>query len=97
MTETTRDELIHDWNDNRDRYKFEVQFDDETLRDGLQSPSVRDPELDQKTSQRRAHLVGHAGIALQVRAQVLDSRGRVLGASLPDGRRQTIHGPRSVP
>ena len=41
------DELIHDWN-VPDKKTARIQFDDETLRDGLQSPSARDPELGQK-------------------------------------------------
>ncbi len=41
------DDLIHDWN-VPDRKGVRIQFDDETLRDGLQSPSARDPELGQK-------------------------------------------------
>ena len=41
------DELIHDWN-VPDKKTARIQFDDETLRDGLQSPSARDPELAQK-------------------------------------------------
>jgi 2-isopropylmalate synthase len=41
------DELIHDWN-VPDKRSARIQFDDETLRDGLQSPSARDPELSQK-------------------------------------------------
>ncbi len=51
MTSIDRDDLIYDWNDvspSAPRGKVDVQFDDETLRDGLQSPAVRDPDLDQK-------------------------------------------------
>ncbi|MBI3539269.1 MAG: hypothetical protein HY076_03240 [Candidatus Eisenbacteria bacterium] len=39
-------DLIHDWNEAGERWAappFRVQLDDETLRDGLQSPSVRSP------------------------------------------------------
>ena len=46
-----RDALIYDWNKvNEDPLPFlqELQFDDETLRDGLQSPSVKDPDIAQK-------------------------------------------------
>jgi 2-isopropylmalate synthase len=42
-----RESLIYDWNDDA-LADVEVQFDDETLRDGLQSPSAHDPDLDQK-------------------------------------------------
>lgn len=40
-------DLIHDWNraDGRFRPARPLQFDDETLRDGLQSPAVSDPPL----------------------------------------------------
>jgi len=45
-----QDELIYDWNrvSPSPTHRVRIQFDDETLRDGLQSPSVRDPDLDQK-------------------------------------------------
>jgi isopropylmalate/homocitrate/citramalate synthase len=47
---TSVQELIHDWNadDGSFRPPRPLQFDDETLRDGLQSPAVRDPDLEQK-------------------------------------------------
>lgn len=60
MTEAQRNELIHDWNAPYPSVEAEVQFDDETLRDGLQSPSVRDPELDQKLE--LIHLMDDLGI-----------------------------------
>ena len=44
-------DLIYDWNDAGDaprRPVHRIEFDDETLRDGLQSPSVVSPSLDQK-------------------------------------------------
>ncbi len=43
-------ELIFDWNTvgDSDRRPRSVTFDDETLRDGLQSPSVRDPHISKK-------------------------------------------------
>ncbi len=56
--------LIFDWNrlDGFDfRHKPTLQLNDETLRDGLQSPSVRDPELPQKI--RLLHLMEELGIA----------------------------------
>lgn len=52
--------LIHDWNVDPSRARARVQFDDETLRDGLQSPSARDPELEQKI--RLVHLMDALGI-----------------------------------
>ena len=44
------EELIHDWNRQGANANPErpIQFDDETLRDGLQSPAVSDPGLDDK-------------------------------------------------
>jgi isopropylmalate/homocitrate/citramalate synthase len=44
------EDLIYDWNtvDGASRPARMVQFDDETLRDGLQSPAVTDPPLEQK-------------------------------------------------
>lgn len=43
-------DLIHDWNQTGEPFRpaRPIQFDDETLRDGLQSPAVRDPDLGQK-------------------------------------------------
>ena len=48
-------ELIYDWNAidyeiarNPSNHPHGVWFDDETLRDGLQSPSARNPEIEQK-------------------------------------------------
>src|SRR5262245_54215649 len=43
--------LIHDWNVTGERWDppaTRVQLDDETLRDGLQSPSVRTPSIEEK-------------------------------------------------
>jgi 2-isopropylmalate synthase len=45
------DSLIHDWNEAGERWEkpaFRIQLDDETLRDGLQSPSVRSPSIEEK-------------------------------------------------
>ncbi|MBI5170453.1 MAG: 2-isopropylmalate synthase [Candidatus Eisenbacteria bacterium] len=44
-------ELIYDWNEAGERWDrppYRIQFDDETLRDGLQSPSVKSPPIEQK-------------------------------------------------
>ncbi len=64
MSEYDREHLIYDWNGTRtdgaglrDRA---IQFDDETLRDGLQSPSARDPDLDRKIE--LVHLMDELGI-----------------------------------
>jgi len=40
--------LIHDWNQDAAAPKAVAMLDDETLRDGLQSPSVRNPTIDEK-------------------------------------------------
>ncbi len=50
MAELSRDDLIYDWNEvgALPRPTHKAEFDDESLRDGLQSPSVRNPTIDQK-------------------------------------------------
>jgi len=50
MSEPTRDDLIYDWNleEAPPKPTHRATFDDESLRDGLQSPSVRNPTVDQK-------------------------------------------------
>ena len=55
--------LIYDWNQAGERWEppgFRIQFDDETLRDGLQSPSVRSPAIDDKL--RILHLMDRLGL-----------------------------------
>src|SRR5689334_7438950 len=52
--------LIHDWNRIADRAPRTVMLDDETLRDGLQSPSVRCPTIEQKIE--ILHLIDRLGI-----------------------------------
>jgi 2-isopropylmalate synthase len=58
-------ELIYDWNNAGDNGAFDwsrarVELNDETLRDGLQSPSVTDPSLAVK--KRLLHLMADLGI-----------------------------------
>ena len=51
MSDPDISELIHDWNleaGDLVRPSQPIEFDDETLRDGLQSPSVRDPSIETK-------------------------------------------------
>jgi 2-isopropylmalate synthase len=50
MPDTDRNALIHDWNTTEavPRPPHPIEFDDETLRDGLQCPSVTAPTLDEK-------------------------------------------------
>ena len=40
--------LIYDWNDEQALPAHELKLNDETLRDGLQSPSVTDPPIAKK-------------------------------------------------
>jgi len=58
------DDLIYDWNQDgravRADYRA-VELDDETLRDGLQGPSMRNPPLEIKL--RLLHLMDQLGIA----------------------------------
>ncbi len=56
------DELVHDWNtlEPVPRPPHPIEFDDETLRDGLQCPSVRAPTIDQKI--RLLHLMSALGL-----------------------------------
>src|SRR5687767_7409811 len=52
--------LIHDWNRTDTPKPETVLLNDETLRDGLQSPSVRCPSIDEKL--RILHLIDRLGI-----------------------------------
>jgi 2-isopropylmalate synthase len=54
--------LIYDWNVHNQPHGIPktIQLDDETLRDGLQSPSVKDPTLEQKL--QCVHLMAKLGI-----------------------------------
>ena len=53
-------ELIYDWNEEQPGEFPKIEFDDETLRDGLQSPSAKDPGLDVKL--KLIHLMDELGI-----------------------------------
>jgi 2-isopropylmalate synthase len=57
-----KDELIHDWNADAAPVaaSSRLMLDDETLRDGLQSPSVTDPEIESKCE--LLHLMNDLGI-----------------------------------
>src|SRR5919106_2969371 len=63
MNEELRD-LIYDWNIAGEQPPRaggkKIEFDDETLRDGLQSPSVTDPSLDEKV--RALHYMNDIGV-----------------------------------
>jgi isopropylmalate/homocitrate/citramalate synthase len=60
MDSNEREALIYDWNLPDVTASGSILFDDETLRDGLQSPSVRDPRLEQKIE--LLHLMDRLGI-----------------------------------
>ncbi len=56
-------DLIYDWNKQREPFDYSsvtVELDDETLRDGLQCPSVIDPPIDKKIE--LLHLMAQLGI-----------------------------------
>ncbi len=57
-------ELIHDWNRSEQAFDWStvkrVELDDETLRDGLQNPSVVDPPIGDKV--RLLHLMDQLGV-----------------------------------
>ncbi len=55
-------DLIYDWNGADGPHSFlrPIEFDDETLRDGLQSPSVKDPSIGEKIE--LLHLMAKMGI-----------------------------------
>ena len=57
-----RSDLIYDWNEvePRPQRAVSITLDDETLRDGLQSPSVHDPKIEQKIE--ILHLMDRLGI-----------------------------------
>ena len=49
--ELTEADIIYDWNALERRgalFKHKISFFDETLRDGIQSPSVVDPTIEDK-------------------------------------------------
>jgi 2-isopropylmalate synthase len=55
-----RDGLVFDWNGERSARCGRVELNDETLRDGLQSPSAREPTDERK--RRLVHLMADLGI-----------------------------------
>ena len=62
--EENLEHLIYDWNVSGEKparpSTRKIEFDDETLRDGLQSPSVTDPSLDEKI--RILHYMNAVGV-----------------------------------
>lgn len=86
--------LIHDWNNGGHGFDWStcrVELNDETLRDGLQCPSVTDPSIDDKRA--LLHLMADLGIASvdlglpgagpRARADVLALARELVGARLP--------------
>jgi 2-isopropylmalate synthase len=87
-------ELIYDWNNAGSGFDWStarVDLNDETLRDGLQCPSVRDPALEEKV--RLLHLMADLGIVAadiglpgagpRVREQVRVLAREIVQAKLP--------------
>ena len=63
VTTPAEDLLIYDWSTAEGEAPAKprlAMLDDETLRDGLQSPSVRDPSVDEKIE--IIHLIDRLGI-----------------------------------
>jgi isopropylmalate/homocitrate/citramalate synthase len=61
--ELSRENLVYDWNTvapSQEAPRRQVRFDDETLRDGLQSPSVSEPSVEKKIE--LLHLMDALGI-----------------------------------
>ncbi len=48
MSSTPGKDLVHDWNTRPSAPPYELKLNDETLRDGLQSPSVFNPSIPEK-------------------------------------------------
>ena len=71
-------ELLYDWN-TIDIVSFpHVEVDDETLRDGLQSPSVQEPSLDDKIELLELMVklgIKRGDIGLPMSSQLDDIRG----------------------
>jgi isopropylmalate/homocitrate/citramalate synthase len=87
-------ELIYDWNTRSPSFRWElsrVELNDETLRDGLQSPSVTDPSIEDKKA--LLHLMADLGIAAaniglpgagpRTRADTLALAKEIVSAKLP--------------
>ena len=94
MIEPTASDLIYEWNqgtDAGDRPAGVVEVADETLRDGLQSPSVADPSIEQKLEmlhfQARLGVhgvdLGLPGAGPRVQASVLALAREMVVAKLP--------------
>ena len=86
---TDYSEFLYDWNLVNSAPFPNVQVDDETLRDGLQSPSVREPSLDEKIEILELMVslgIRRGDIGLPMSAQIDDIRGllkHIVDAKLP--------------
>ena len=60
MTDLDTGHLIYDWNERHTPPPYELKLNDETLRDGLQSPSIADPPIGDKL--KILHLMENLGI-----------------------------------
>lgn len=87
-------ELIYDWNSQGEPFDYTevtVELDDETLRDGLQSPSVTDPPIDKKVEILhlmtelgiQAASIGLPGAGPRAKADSLALARAIANASLP--------------
>ena len=87
-------ELIHDWNSIDAAFDWRacrVELDDETLRDGLQCPSVTDPSIDDKRALLRLMVelgidavdIGLPGAGPRARADTLALAREIVDARLP--------------
>lgn len=87
-------DLVHDWNrlpGSFDYSRVRVELDDETLRDGLQNPSVTDPPIERKVE--LLHLmvelgihaadIGLPGAGSRAREAALALAREIAGAELP--------------
>src|ERR1051326_3357158 len=93
-------QLIYDWNTAAGRNgafdwgRARVDLNDETLRDGLQSPSVTDPSLDVK--KRLLHLMADLGIVaadigLPGAGPRVVEQVRALAREIPDAKTRLAH------
>ena len=60
MSDFKTEDLIYDWNVSGGRPSHELKLNDETLRDGLQSPSIADPAIEDKL--KILHLMEDLGV-----------------------------------
>lgn len=60
VTEFKSEDLIYDWNGSEEPPPYPLKLNDETLRDGLQSPSVANPSIEDKV--KILHLMEELGL-----------------------------------